>query len=139
MSDADEVPTPALLREARGAYALAIRSALAECGLGALPANSAFIVGGLHFGVPIDALIGQRRRSLDRAGTIDALVAAGCLEDVDGELRLTERGHEAAHACGAARVRLDAHVASVIGESGVESLRAGLVALIDWKEAAERP
>ncbi len=136
LADGD-VPTTSLLREARGAYALAIRAVLDEHGIGDVPPNSAFLLGGLRAGVPYQALARQRRRGLDRGGVVDALAEAGCVRRVDDDVVLTERGREVAEACARARSRLDDYVAEAIGRDGYDTMRAGLVALIDWKEAEE--
>ncbi len=133
----DDVPTTSLLREARGAYALAIRAVLDEHGIGDVPPNSAFLLGGLRAGVPYEALARQRRRGLDRGGVVDALVEAGCVRRDDDDVVLTDRGREVAAACAGARERLDRYVAATIGADGYGAMRAGLVALIDWKEAEE--
>jgi hypothetical protein len=137
MPDDDDLPTTTLLREARRAYGHAIRHAMADEGLGDLPAHSAFVLGGLNFGAPIEWLLRQRRRELERSGTIDALVGAGCLEWRDGELAITERGREVSRACAEARERLDDHVAATIGTEGLATMRRGLLALIDWNEDHE--
>ncbi len=135
--DYDDVPTTSLLREARGAYALAIRAVLDEHGVGDVPPNSAFLLGGLRAGVPYEALARQRRRGIDRRGVVDALVEAGCVRRVDDDVVLTDRGREVAAACAGARERLDRYVVDTIGPVGYSVMRAGLVALIDWKEAEE--
>jgi hypothetical protein len=133
----EDVPMTSLLREARGAYALAIRAVLDEHGIGDVPPNSAFLLGGLRAGVPFEALALQRRRVIDRSGVVDALVEADCVCRVDDDVVLTERGRVVAAACAAARDSLDRHVVDTIGSDGLGTMRAGLVALIDWKEQAE--
>jgi hypothetical protein len=133
----DDIPTTSLLREARGAYALAIREVLDQHGVGDVPPNSAFLLGGLRAGVPFEALARQRRRAIERSGVVDALVDAGCVRRVDDDVELTERGHQIATACAVARDALDRHVADAIGADGYRAMRSGLIALIDWKEAEE--
>lgn len=133
--DEDEFPTPTLMREARGAYDLAMRRALAALGLHDLPRNSAYLLGGLHAGVPFGALVRHRRRSLEQAGTVQALLGAGCLVLDGDDATLTDRGHDAAHACRSARDSVDAVVRDAIGKKGLAKMRAGLTALIEWKEA----
>ena len=138
MSD-DEIPTPSLIREARGAYGLAIRAALSRIGLNDLPRNSAFVLGAMDtFGMTFDDVIRQRRKSLEQSRTIEALFKCGCLETKDGVTALTARGHEAAKACAEARESLDAEVVARIGKDGFATMRSGLVALIDWKDHTER-
>jgi hypothetical protein len=135
----DELPTPSLIREARGAYGLAVRLALTEIGLAELPRNSAFVLGAMErFGFSVDDVVRQRGASLEKSRTIEALHRSGCLETKRGTTVLTARGHEAAKACEAARRSLDERVVAAVGAEGFAAMRAGLVALIDWKEAAER-
>jgi hypothetical protein len=132
-----DVPTTSLLREARGAYALAIRAVLDEHGIGDVPPNSAFLLGGLRAGIPFEALARQRRRAIDRSGVVEALVEADCVRRLDDDVVLTDRGRAVAAACAAARDTLDRHVVATIGSEGFGTMRAGLVALIDWKEQEE--
>lgn len=132
------VPTTSLLREARGAYAHAVRAVLDLHGVGDVPPNSAFLLGGLRAGVPYEDLVRQRRRGLERGNVVDALVDAGCVKRVADDVVLTDRGREVATACAAARDRLDRHVVEAIGVDGYATMRAGLVALIGWKEEDEQ-
>jgi hypothetical protein len=128
---------PTLLREARSAYRLAIRRALRSHGLDALPEHSAYLLGGLRLGVPYDALVVHRRHALARAGTIEVLADEQLIRP-DGEgYALTPRGREVSEACAAASASLEAEVAGSIGPDGLAALRAGLVAIIDWRERQE--
>lgn len=132
----DDHPTNSLIREARGAYGLAIRKALSGIGLGELPRNSAYVLGAMDgFDAPFDTVVHQRRRSLEQSHTIEALVASGCLATEKGATVLTARGREAAKACAEARKALDRVVVDAIGHDGYATMRAGLEALIEWKEA----
>jgi hypothetical protein len=135
----DEViPTPSLIRESRGAYGLAIRAALSKIGLGHLPRNSAYVLGAMDvFGMSLDDVVRQRRKSLEQTRTVEALFRSGCLETKGALTLLTDRGREAAKACAEARGSLDAEIIAKIGAEGFATMRAGLIALIDWKEAAE--
>jgi hypothetical protein len=137
-NDDDRLPMPALIREARGAYGLAIRIKLSEIGLSQLPRNSAYVLGAMHAGSDFDSIVRYRRKSLESSGTIDALFATGCLVKEHGETVLTDRGHEAAHVCKDAREALDRRVSDTIGLDGFETMRKGLMSLIDWKEANEQ-
>ncbi len=128
---------PALIREARGAYGLAIRLALSDAGLSALPRNSAYVLGAMHAGGDFESIVRHRRASLESSGTIDALFSTGCLAQEHGRTVLTDRGHEAAHVCRDAREALDRRVTDTIGPDGFETMRKGLMSLIDWKEANE--
>jgi hypothetical protein len=135
----EEFPTPSLIREARGAYGLAVREALSKIGLGHLPRNSAYLLGAMHtFGLSLDEAVEERRRSLEQSHTVEALFRAGCLETKGALTVLTDRGHEAAKACKEARKMLDAEIVAAIGQEGFASMRAGLEAIVRWKEAYEQ-
>lgn len=138
MQSEPEVTIPVLLREARGAYALAIRKALATMGLEQLPRNTAFVLGALRSDVPFESIVRQRRGSLERAGTMDALVSAGCVRRDGDRYVLTPRGEGASIACEGARREVDEALAKAVGKRGVTALHKGLVALVEWKEANER-
>lgn len=142
----DEVATPALLRAARGAYGHAIRRALAEREIDDLPANGAFVIGGIgNRGQPAGALIRQLGVSKQAASQlIDTLVLRGYLcRTTDPEDRrrlnvaLTERGHEAAGAVLAGVTEVDQQLTELLGRSGVDQLRAGLAALCDIRDRME--
>jgi DNA-binding MarR family transcriptional regulator len=144
--DLEHVPTPALLRAARGAYGQAIRRALGDRGFDDVPPNGPFVIGGIgNHGQPLGALV-QRLRVTKQAASelVDTLVLRGYLSrapDPDDRRRvnvtLTERGQEAADAvrCGVRAV--DRELAGRVGGAGLEQLRAGLVALCDIRDAME--
>ncbi|MBV9002316.1 MAG: MarR family transcriptional regulator, partial [Solirubrobacterales bacterium] len=103
----DDVPTPALLRGARGAYGQAIRRELGDRGIDDMPPNGPFVIGGLgNQGQPLGALVRQLRVTKQAASElIDTLVVRGYISrtpDPDDRRRvnatLTDRGHEAADA-----------------------------------------
>ncbi len=126
---------PYLLRDARDAYTLAIRRALTNFGLEELPRHTAFVLSSLRADVPFESIVRQRRGSLERAGTIDALLAAGCLRKEDGQTVLTPKGEDAAAACEAARLEVDEVLRRAVGRRGLASMQRGLAALIEWKES----
>jgi DNA-binding MarR family transcriptional regulator len=142
-SDLDDVPTPALLRAARGAYGLAIRRSLGDRGIDDMPANGPFVLGGIgNHGLPLGAVV-QRLRVTKQAASelIDTLVRRGYLSrtpDPDDRRRvnvtLTDRGHEAADAVLAGVLAVDRELAKLVGVAGLEQLRAGLVALCDIRD-----
>lgn len=136
--DRTDVPLPSLLHEARGAYSLAMRRALAGVGLTDLPRNTAFVLGALRSGVPFEAVLRQRHRSLQRAGTIDALLAAGCLAKDGTSTVLTPKGEDAAAACELARREVDDALRKAVGKRGMSTMQRGLLALIELKERSER-
>jgi DNA-binding MarR family transcriptional regulator len=144
--DLDYVPIPALLRAARGAYGQAIRRALSDRGIDDMPPNGPFVMGGIgNQGQPLGALV-QRLRVTKQAASelIDTLVLRGYLlrmTDPDDRRRvnvtLTDRGHEAAEAVLAGVIAVDRELTELLGVTGVEQLRAGLVALCDIRDRME--
>jgi DNA-binding MarR family transcriptional regulator len=139
----DEVPIPALLRAARGAYGHAIRRALSERGIDDMPPNGPYVIGGMgNRDQPLGSLVQQLRVSKQAAGQlIDSLVQRGYLSrspDADDRRRvniaLTERGREAADAVRTAVMAVDRELTGLLGSSGLEQLRAGLAALADIRE-----
>lgn len=144
--DLDDVPTPALLRAARGAYGQAIRRALGDRGIDDMPPNGPFVIGGIgNQGQPLGALVQQLRVTKQAASElIDILVLRGYLSrttDPDDRRRvnvtLTDRGHEAADAVLAGVMAVDRELAELLGVTGLEQLRAGLVALCDIRDRME--
>lgn len=142
----DEVPTPALLRAARGAYGRAIRRALGDRGIDDLPPNGPFVIGGIgNQGQPLSALVRQLGVTKQAASElIDTLVVRGYLSrttDPDDRRRmnimLTDRGHEAADAVRTAVIAVDRELTELVGVIGLERLRAGLVALCDIRDRIE--
>jgi hypothetical protein len=134
----DELPLPALLGEARGAFGAVIRESIANAGLPALPRDGAFILGGLHFNeFPLAQLIQQRAASLERHHTISHLVRAGYLDERDGDLVLTRLGVEGAEVVAEAVGGIYHELGHVVGEEGIVTLRRALVALAEIKEGAE--
>jgi DNA-binding MarR family transcriptional regulator len=144
--DSEEVPIPALLRAARGSYALAIRVRLAASGYDDVPPNGAYILGGIvnHNG-SAGALVRELGVSKQAASQlIDALVVRGYLDrQVDSEdrrrvsINITDRGRAAAAAIRAGVDAIDAELATLISPAGVASLRTGLIALTAIRERME--
>jgi DNA-binding MarR family transcriptional regulator len=142
----DEVPTTALLRAARGSYGHAIRRELTAAGLEDLPANGAYVVGGIvtHGGSAGD-LVRQLGVSKQAASQlIDTLVVRGYLERrVDpgdrrrNTIEATDRGRAAAEAIKTGVDAVNAELVDLISADGVKGLRAGLIALIDIRERME--
>ena len=144
--DLDDVPTPTLLRGARGAYGQAIRQALSDRGIDDMPPNGAFVIGGIgNQGQPLGALVQQLRVTKQAASElIDTLVVRGYLSrttDPDDRRRVnvtrTDRGHEAADAVLAGVLAVDRELTELLGVSGLEQLRAGLVALCNIRDRVE--
>lgn len=136
MAADDDVPIPALLRAARGAYGHAIRRRLAGAGLEDLPRNGAFVLGGMgNHGVAASDLL---RQLGPKAGElVDALLARGYLEERDTTLELTPRGESAAREVQAGVAEVDGELAAQLTEAQLDGLRAGLVALTTIRERME--
>jgi DNA-binding MarR family transcriptional regulator len=142
----NNIVIPALLRAARGAYGHAIRKSLTEGGFDDVPANGAFVLGGMaNHGVTAGDLIRQLGVSKQAASQlIDTLVLRGYLErEVNPDDRrrvnveLTERGVAAGAAIGAGRKSVDDELESMISPAELTGLRAGLIALIEIRERLE--
>ena len=139
----DETPLPALMRGARGSYAVAIGTRLAAAGFDDLPRNGGFVLGGMarfggSAGDMIDAL-GVSKQAASQL--IDTLVIRGYLtRNVNTQDRrrmvidLTERGRAAAKAVRAGIEEIDLELAKMISPSQIEGLRAGLEALAKIKD-----
>ena len=143
---ADEVPIPALLRAARGAYRDAVRSRLAAAEFDDMPANGAYVLGGMaNRGGAARDLIRQLGVTKQAASQlIDTLVIRGYLErstDPDDRRRitieLTDRGRAAAAAVRQGVESVDAELARHISPSQLRGLLAGLVALCEIRERME--
>jgi DNA-binding MarR family transcriptional regulator len=144
---ADDIVIPALLRAARGAYAIAIRRNLAAAGFDDLPRNGPFVLGGMaNGGVSAGDLIRQLGVTKQAASQlIDTLVLRGYLQRrVDSEdrrrmaIELTDRGRAAAAAVRAGVEAVEADLAELLSPAEVAGLRAGLVALIEIRERIEQ-
>jgi DNA-binding MarR family transcriptional regulator len=143
---AGDIPIPALIRAARGAYGGEIRRRLAAAGFDDLPRNGPFVLGGMaNQGVAAGDLIPQLGVSKQAtAQLVDTLVLRGYLERSTNpddrrrlDLTLTDRGRAAAAEVRAAVVAVDEALDAKLGRAGVGALREGLVALIEIREAAE--
>jgi DNA-binding MarR family transcriptional regulator len=146
MAAGGDVPIPALLRAARGAYGHAIRGRLAAAGLGDLPRNAPYILGGMaNHGVPVSQLVRELGVTKQAAGQlVDTLVVRGYLERRADEtdrrrvtLELTERGAAAAAEVRAGVLAIDERLAELLTDAEVEGLRKGLVALTTIREELE--
>jgi DNA-binding MarR family transcriptional regulator len=144
--DLGDVPTPALLRAARGAYGQAIRRALRDRGIEDMPPNGPFVIGGIgNQGQPLGVLVQQLRVTKQAASAlIDTLVLRDYLSrttDPNDRRRvnvtLTDRGHEAADAVLAGVMAVDRELTELLGVTGLEQFRAGLLALCDIRDRME--
>lgn len=144
--DLDDVPTPALLRAARGAYGHAIERTLAERGIDDMPRNGAFVIGGIgNRDQPVSALVRQLGVSKQAASQlIDTLVLRGYLSRATDpadrrrmNVSLTDRGREAVDAVRAGVSAVERELTERLGVAGVAQLRAGLVGLCDIRDRME--
>jgi len=133
---------PALLRQARVAYAVSMRTALDAAGYDDIPRNGLYVIGGLarEAGAhPLSRLIDALQVSKQAAGQlVDTLVTRGYLaREVDGEDRrrltvgLTERGRAAADLLAAAAATVDEALLAQVGANDVECARRTLAVLVD--------
>lgn len=143
----DDVSIPALLRGARGSYALAIAGFLAEAGCDDLPQNGPFVLGGManHRASAVDMIRGLGVTRQAASQLIDTLVVRGYLSrEVNPadrrrmNIELTDRGRAAAEAIAAAIWQVDEELARMITPAEVAGLRAGLIALAEIKERTRR-
>lgn len=145
MSSGDDISIPALLRAARGSYALTIAALLAEAGCDDLPRNGPFVLGGMagHGTAAADMLAGLEVTRQAASQLADTLVVRGYLRrEVNPadrrriDLSLTERGEAAAQAVRAAIRQVDDELAAMITPVQLAGLRAGLLALAQIREKA---
>ena len=108
-----------------------------------MPPNGPFVIGGIgNQGQPLGALVQQLRVTKQAASElIDTLVLRGYLSrttDPDDRRRvnvtLTDRGHEAADAVLCGVMEVDRELTELLGVTGLEQLRAGLVALCEIRD-----
>ncbi|HEU5267787.1 MAG TPA: MarR family winged helix-turn-helix transcriptional regulator [Jatrophihabitans sp.] len=134
----DEIPLPALLRAARGAYGVAITARLDDADYADMPRNGPFVLGGLaREGETLGDLIAGLGVSKQAASQlIDTLVVRGYLtREVHPEdrrrmvVRLTDRGRTASETVRGAVAEVDDLLGQRIGPADVASLRRGLSAL----------
>jgi DNA-binding MarR family transcriptional regulator len=144
--EASRIPLPALLRHARGAFALSIRDQLRAGNFEDLPANGPYILGGMaNQQVAASQLIRELGVSKQAASQlIDTLVVRGYLtREIDPSdrrrmtLELTERGSAAAAAVRSGVEAVDAALAMRLTIEELGGLRRGLVELISIKEELE--
>ena len=142
--EASELPTPTLMRSARGAYARSIRVQLHAIGIDDLPRNGPFILAGIDTtGGPSDDLradLGVTRQAVSQV--TDILVNRGYLErspDPDDRrriaLELTERGREVVDAVVRGVETVDRQLRERVTPAQIEAARAVLLALTDIKGA----
>jgi DNA-binding MarR family transcriptional regulator len=143
---AGPVAIPALLRAARGTYALVIRERLFAAGFDDMPRNAPYVLGGMaNRRGSIAGLIRELDVSKQAASQlIDTLVVRGYLSrDVDPDDRrrmsiaLTERGLAAAAVVREGVAEVDARLAELCGPRQIAGLRAGLVALHEIRETLQ--
>lgn len=145
----EQVSIPALLRQARYTYGMAMRAALEEAGYDDIPANGLYIIGGLALDderLPLRELVKQLGITKQGAGQlVDALVMRGYLSRTVDEsdrrqliIALTERGRSAADVQTKARDRIDGRLLARVSNDEVSAARKvlGSLVLMHHEEAA---
>jgi DNA-binding MarR family transcriptional regulator/catechol 2,3-dioxygenase-like lactoylglutathione lyase family enzyme len=142
--DRSQLPTPTLMRSARGAYAQSIRQQLHAVGINDLPRNGVFILAG------VDASGGPRRDLPSELGVtqqavsqlIDVLVNRGYLDrypDTNDRrrigLELTDRGREVVDAAARGVEAVDRRLEEQFSHVQIDAMRAVLLALTEIKIA----
>ena len=141
----EDLSTPALLRAARGAYAQAMRAALADVGVDDLPKNGAFILAG------IDASGGPRTELPQELGVtpkalrtaIEALVARGSSTAAPTRATAPSCSSRQPEADGRGRGQVrhravDGELRDNVTSERIEASQAGLLALAQIKGARRR-
>jgi len=137
-----DLTTPALLRSARGAFAQAMRAALADVGVTDLPRNGAFILAGIDAnGGPRTDLpeeLGVTKQAVSNA--IESLVVKGYVERSTDQadrrriaLELTDDGQTVVDAVVRGIRTVDDELRSRVGRDQADAMRAGLLALAQIK------
>jgi DNA-binding MarR family transcriptional regulator len=143
--DHSEIPTPTLMRSARGAYARSIRAQLHAIGVDDLPRNGASILAGIYtHGGPRNELpssLGVTKQAVNQV--IDILVNRGYLQrsgDPDDRrrnvLELTETGRQAVDAVVRGADAVDRQLQMEFSSEQIESMRAVLHSLAKIKETS---
>ncbi len=111
-----------------------------------MPPNGPFVIGGIgNLGQPLSALVRQLGVTKQAASElVDTLVQRGYLSRTTDpydrrrmNITLTGRGQEAADALRCGVIAVDQELTELLGVTGVEQLRAGLVALCDIRDRLE--
>jgi DNA-binding MarR family transcriptional regulator/catechol 2,3-dioxygenase-like lactoylglutathione lyase family enzyme len=140
-----ELPTPTLMRAARGAYASSIRAQLHAIGVDDLPRNGAFLLAGIALGegprqnLPGD--LGVSRQAVSQV--IDILVHRGYVDrnaDPDDRRRialtLTEQGQQVMEAVVRGVDAVDLQLRERVSAGQVDAMRSALIALADITTAS---
>ena len=137
----DDIPVPALLRAARGAYGTAVRASLAASGFEDLPPNGPFVLGGIvNHGEGVRDLLRGLGMNRERARELlVTLVQRGYMKrtavepGADDPERIlvepTERGRAAAAAVQSAIKAVDSELAARCSPDEIKGMRSALVAL----------
>jgi DNA-binding MarR family transcriptional regulator len=144
----DDVPLSALLYATRGTYTHAVRRAQVQIGCEDVPASGEFILNAMEWsGASLEAVVrfmGVTKQAVSQS--VEMLVDRGYLErgrDPSDRRRvtlsLTERGHAAGKAGGAAIQQIDRELRARVGPEGIAHTRATLVALVEIKRKGRAP
>ena len=144
----DDIPVPALLRAARGAYGTAVRANLAAAGFEDLPPNGPYVLGGMiNQGETVRDLL--RGLGMDRERgreLLVTLVQRGYMQRTATEpsqddpdripVEPTERGRAAAAAVQSAIRDVDTQLAASCSAEQIRGMRIALLALNDIRHQA---
>jgi DNA-binding MarR family transcriptional regulator len=137
----DDIPIPALLRAARGAYGTAVRASLAASGFDDLPPNGPFVLGGIvNHGENVRDLLRGLGMNRERGRELlVTLVQRGYMQrtaDAAGEdeperipVEPTQRGRDAAAAVQSAIRDVDTKLAQHCSQDEIRGMRSALFAL----------
>jgi DNA-binding MarR family transcriptional regulator len=145
LPNVSDLPTPTLMRMARGTYAQAIRAELQSLGHNDLPRNSVVVltaIGEFEGSRPdLPAALGVTKQAVSLV--IDTLVTRGYLgRQADAhdrrriDLRLTGRGQEVVEAAALAVEAVDNQLEERLSHEEIEAARAMLIALTEIKTNA---
>ncbi|HEX5370382.1 MAG TPA: hypothetical protein VFY10_13285 [Dehalococcoidia bacterium] len=146
----DDIPVPALLRFARGAYGTAVRSSLAAAGFEDLPPNGPFLLGGIvNQGEDLRGLLRalgmNRERGRDFLASLvqhDYMQRTGGEPDADDPDRITleptQRGRAAAMAVQSAIRDVDAKLAQHCSPEEIQGMRSALLVLNGIREEVRK-
>ena len=140
-----DLPTPTLMRMARGAYARSVRAQLHAIGIDDLPRNGVFVLAGVDTSggprVDLPSELGVTKQAVSQV--IDILVSRGYLErsaDPDDRrriaLELTGRGHQVVEAVFRGAVAVDEQLQERVSAEQIEAARSVLLALAEIKGAS---
>jgi DNA-binding MarR family transcriptional regulator/catechol 2,3-dioxygenase-like lactoylglutathione lyase family enzyme len=143
--DLNELPSPTLMRMARGTYAQAIRAELHALGYDNLPRNGVFVLSAIESSeesrLELPSELGVTKQAVSLV--IDTLVNRGYLERRPAtddrrrvDLELTDRGQEVVDAAARAVDAVNRQLEERLSREQIDAARAVLIALTEIKSSA---